>query len=80
MAPDDDFDSDYLTLLPPHPMVLLVTNDQLSVDLQREHIDDLHKKANMLVFCVIVFYVLLFKQFMVSASASSASVCTVLAF
>ena len=79
MAPDDDFDSDYLTLLPPHPMVLLVTSDKLSVDLQREHIDDLHKKANMLVFCVIVFCVL-FKQFVVSVSASSASVCTMLAF
>ena len=74
MAPDDDFDSDYLTLLPPHPMVLLVTNNQFSVDLQREHIDDLHKKANMLV-CL-----LLFKQFMASVSASSASVCKMLAF
>ena len=54
VALDDDYDSDYLTLLPPHPMVQLATNDQLSVDLQREHIDELHKKANMLVKCIFL--------------------------
>lgn len=49
VAPDADFDNEFMTLLPPHPSVQLAMKDDdtLSVDLKRQHIDDLHRIATV---------------------------------
>ncbi|KAK7104950.1 ATP-dependent RNA helicase TDRD9-like [Littorina saxatilis] len=47
VPPDEDFDCDSLTLLPPHPTVHLASDDNMSVDLQRQHIDELHRIATL---------------------------------
>jgi hypothetical protein len=56
VAPDSEFENDYITLLPPHPTVQLAVpdDDLMSVDLQRNHIDQLHKIAGMYVISIII--------------------------